>query len=180
MLFTLLKLCAHTSTVRPAASHVTSSPGPNTTDPSTLDLKGVNVSTEQPFSRSSVPGVKLNERAPSEEKTAQFSTTESPHTQMETSTFSFHTDEKSQSQSGNLSSGFDGDTITPINATETSLFDFLNATMNTSAEPGFLEASATAEPSETSTSPPEPEYQRFNTTSGNKDQQRRLKWNWED
>lgn len=96
----------------------------------------------------------------------EFSTAESPHTQMETSTFNLHTDEMSESQSENLSLGFDDDTILSINATETSLFDFLNGTVNTPAEPGFPETSATAEASETSTNPPEPEYKQFNTTDG--------------
>ncbi|KAF1390626.1 hypothetical protein PFLUV_G00059970 [Perca fluviatilis] len=166
-------------TARPAESHITSSPGPNTTTSSTLNFKYDSLTTEQPLLD------RLNERAPFEEMTTELSTTNSPHTQTEARSFNFHTDEMSESQSGNLSSGFDGDTITSNNATEISFFDFINVTIHTSAEPDFLESSATAEPSETSVLtmvPPEEEYQQFNTTSGNKEQQkqRRLKWIWED
>lgn len=130
--------------------------------------------------RYTVPAGKLNETAPFEEMTAESSTTNSPHTQMEAHSFNLHIDEMSKSQSGNLSSSFDGDTITSVNVTETSFFDFQNATVNTSAEPDFLESSAKDEPSETSfltTGQPE----QFNTTSGNKDQQkqRKLKLIWE-
>lgn len=175
----LLNWCNHTSTVRADALHITSSPAPNATDLSSLSIRAVNFTTDQLFSRSTVPVVKPNERSPVDEKTAE---SESPHTQVETSTFNIHTDGTSQSPGGTLSLGFDDGSITPINATETSLFNFLNATMNTSAEPGFLEASATAEPSETSINPPEPQDQQFNTTSGDKDQQKEkeLKWSWED
>lgn len=142
----------------------------------------MNFTTDQLFSRATVPVVKPNERSPFDEKTAESSAAESPHTQVETSTFNIQTDGTSQSPGGTLSLGFDDGSITPINATETSLFDFLNATMNASAEPGFLEASATAEPSETSINPPELQRQQFNTTSGDKDQQKQkeLKWSWED
>ncbi|XP_044068053.1 uncharacterized protein C1orf127 homolog isoform X2 [Siniperca chuatsi] len=132
-------------TARPAASHITTSPGPNTTALSTLNFKHKNLTTEQPpLDRSTIPVRKQNE-----EMTAEFSTTSSPHTQMETRSFKLHIDEMSESQSGNLSSRFDGDTVTSINATETSFFDFLNATVNTLAELDFLETSATAEPPET-------------------------------
>lgn len=104
---------------------------------------------------------------------------------MEARSFNRHTDETPKSQSGNLSSGFDGDTVAFINATETSFLDFQNESTNSSAEPAFLESSARAEPPETSfltTDPPEQEYWQLNTTSGNKDQQkhRRLKWVWGD
>nr|XP_020475664.1 uncharacterized protein C1orf127 homolog [Monopterus albus] len=62
-------------------------------------------------------------------------------------------------------------------------FDFHNTTINTSAEPDFLESSSATESSAASfhaTVTPEQERQRFNTTSGNRDQQkqRRLKWIW--
>nr|XP_046253593.1 uncharacterized protein C1orf127 homolog [Scatophagus argus] len=158
-------------TVRPAAPH--------TTAMSTLNPKRETFHSDQRSSdRSAVTEGNLNERLPLEE----ISTTESPHTLMETPSFNLHTDEMSESQSGNFSYGFDGDSITSINATETSFFDFLNTITNTSAEPPFNESSATAEPSETSlltTNQSEPEYQQFNTTSGNQDQQKqRLKWIW--
>ncbi|XP_076597810.1 ciliated left-right organizer protein containing ZP-N domains homolog [Chaetodon auriga] len=145
-------------TVRPAASHIASSPGLNTSALSMLNFKHQNFTTEQPsLERSTVPPFK------------EFSTIRSHHTETEA-----------------LSSGFDGDTISAINATETNFLDFRNETADSSsAEPGFLESSARAEPSETSfltTDPPEQEYQQFNTTIGSKDQQkqRRLKWIWRD
>ncbi|XP_045912924.1 uncharacterized protein C1orf127 homolog [Micropterus dolomieu] len=160
-------------TARHAASHITSSPGPNTTAPSALNFKHEDLTTEQLSSdHSTVPIGKLNE-----EMTAEFSKTSSPHTHMETRSFILHIDEMS-----NLSSGFDGDNITSINATETSFSDFQIATVTTSAEPDFLETSATAEPPETTFLTTVPaEHQQFKTPSGNKDlpKQRRLKWIWE-
>ncbi|XP_059189293.1 uncharacterized protein C1orf127 homolog isoform X2 [Centropristis striata] len=154
-------------TARPAASHITSSPGPNTTVPSIVNFKHKTLTRERPVMD------RLNERASSEVTTA------SPHTQTEAHSFNFYTDEVSKS--GNLSSEFDGDRDN-INATELSFFDFQNATAHTSAEPDFLESSPTAVPSETSVLTTEREYQRFNTTRGNKEQQkqRRLKWIWEE
>ncbi|XP_073327059.1 uncharacterized protein ciroz [Pagrus major] len=163
-------------TVRPAESHITSSPGPNTTVLYTLNSKHENLTTEQPsLDRTTAPAGKLIETAQLNETTAEFSTTKSPHTQMETHSFNLNTDEPSKSQSGNVSS----DNITSINTTDTSLFDFLNETTDASSERGFSESS---EASFLTTDPPEHEYQQFNTTDKNKDQlkQRRLKWMWED
>lgn len=85
-------------------------------------------------------------------------------------------DEMSASQSGNLS---DGDTITRVNATEASLSDFLNATTNASAESSAVEASATAQPLETSAEPPHLENQQLNTTGGQRQKWRWLQWEWE-
>lgn len=86
------------------------------------------------------------------------STAKCSRTQTEVGTFHLHADMMSEGPSGNWSSRFDGDTISSINTTDGNLFDFLNTAMNTSTEPGFMEASATDEPSQTSTDPPEPEY----------------------
>lgn len=85
-------------------------------------------------------------------------------------------DEMSASQSGNLS---DGDTITSVNATEASLSDFLNATANASAESSAVEASATAQPLETSAELPHRENQKLNTTGGQRQKWRWLQWEWE-
>ncbi|XP_049436972.1 uncharacterized protein C1orf127 homolog isoform X2 [Epinephelus fuscoguttatus] len=169
-------------TARPDAPHITSSPVSNTTALSTLNFKHQSLTTEQPLmDHSTIPVGKLNERASFKEMTAEFSTTNSPHTETEARSFNFHTDEVSRSQSGNLSSRFDGDTS--INTTEIRFFDFLNVTVHTSAEPDIVESSA--EPSEASvltTVQPEQENQQFNTTSGNKElqKQRGLKWIWGD
>ncbi|XP_029291570.1 ciliated left-right organizer protein containing ZP-N domains homolog isoform X2 [Cottoperca gobio] len=62
-------------TAIPAASHITSSPGPNTTASSTLNFKHESLTTEQPLLD------RLHQRAPLEEMTAEFPTTNSPHTQ---------------------------------------------------------------------------------------------------
>ncbi|KAI4823273.1 hypothetical protein KUCAC02_011868 [Chaenocephalus aceratus] len=159
-------------TARPAASHRTPPPpGPNTTARSTLNFKPQSSATEQTLLD------RLNVRAPYKETTSTFSTTIPPRTQTEDSSSHSHTDDLSKSQSGNVSSWFYGDT----NSTEISFFDFLNVTIRTSGESDFLQSSA--EPSETpvlQTAAPEPGYQQFNTTRGNKEKQRRLKWIWED
>lgn len=163
LILPLVKLCNYPSTGEPSESKITSSPGPNTSDLSMLNLKVVDLPTGQPGS-STAAVVTLNERPPFEEKMAEFSTPESPDTQMESSTFNLHTDQMSKSQSEILSSGFDNDAIPSINATETSPFDFLNGTVSPSAEPGLVETSATAETLETSSSPPEPEYNSNSST----------------
>ncbi|KAM7412128.1 hypothetical protein PAMA_021876 [Pampus argenteus] len=106
----------------------------------TLNFKVTNLTSEQPsLDRSAFAARKLNEAAPLEEMSAQFSTTDSPKTQTEASSLNFHTDEMSKSPSGNLSSWFDSDTVPSINATEMAFFDFQNATINASAE---IESSA--------------------------------------
>ncbi|XP_044206821.1 uncharacterized protein C1orf127 homolog [Thunnus albacares] len=110
---------------------------------STLNFKVMNLTSEQPsLDRSTVPAGKLNETAPFEEMSVEFSTTNSPNTQTEASSFNFHIDEMSKSQSENLSSWFDSDAVPSINVSETSFFYFQNATVNASAETDFLESSA--------------------------------------
>uniref|UniRef100_A0A8C4IL23 Si:ch211-129o18.4 n=1 Tax=Dicentrarchus labrax TaxID=13489 RepID=A0A8C4IL23_DICLA len=146
-------------TARAAESHITLSAGPNTTWLSTLNFKRENFTT---LDHSTIPVGKLNESGPLEEMRAEFSTTLSPHTQMEGRSFNLHTDVTSKSQSGHSSSRFNGDNITSINANGTRFLDFHNATANISAEPVFLDSS---------TVPPEQKYQQLHTTSGNKEQQ---------
>lgn len=165
-----LKSCIRTSTARPAAPHITSSPGPNTTVLSTLNSNHENLTTEQlTLDRATAPAGKLNETAPLKERTAEFSTTKSSPTQMETHSFDLHTDETSKSQSGNLSSN----NITFINTTYTSFSDFLNETTDASSERGFNESS---EASFLRADPPDQEYQQFNTMD--KEELKGLKWMW--
>ncbi|XP_030279101.1 ciliated left-right organizer protein containing ZP-N domains homolog [Sparus aurata] len=157
-------------TARPAAPHITSSPGPNTTVLSTLNSNHENLTTEQlTLDRATAPAGKLNETAPLKERTAEFSTTKSSPTQMETHSFDLHTDETSKSQSGNLSSN----NITFINTTDTSFSDFLNETTDASSERGFNESS---EASFLRADPPDQEYQQFNTMD--KEELKGLKWMW--
>ncbi|XP_075950914.1 ciliated left-right organizer protein containing ZP-N domains homolog isoform X2 [Anarhichas minor] len=72
-------------TARPAGSHITSSPVPNTTAPSTLSFKHERLNTEQPLDH-------LNETAPFGEMAAELSSTNSPHTQTEARSFNFDTE----------------------------------------------------------------------------------------
>lgn len=118
---------------------------------STLNFKVMNLTSEQTsLDLSIVPAGKLNAAAPFKEMSAEFSTTNSPNTQTEASSFNFHIDEMSKSQTGNLSSWFDSDTVPSINATETSFFVFPNATINVSVETDFLESSGATESSTSS------------------------------
>ena len=165
-----LKSCIRTSTARPAAPRITSSPGPNTTVLSTLNSNHENLTTEQPtLDPATTPAGKLNEAAPLRETTAEFSTAKSSHTQMETHSFDLHTDETSKSQSGNLSPN----NMTSINTTDTSFSDFLNKTTDASSERGFNESS---EASLLRTEPPDQEYQQFNPVD--KEELKGLKWMW--
>ncbi|XP_037335498.2 uncharacterized protein C1orf127 homolog [Pungitius pungitius] len=106
-------------TGRPGDPHITSVP--HTTAPSAPNFKHEESTTEQ-------PAYDQKERAPFEEMPAEFSSTNSTHTQFEARSFHFYTEE---SQSVNSSSGLDGDHIASINATEISLFHSLNATLHT-------------------------------------------------
>lgn len=148
-----------TSTARPAASYITSSPDPNITALSMLNFKNESLTTEQVLlERSDIPAGKPNKRAPFEEMTAAgFSAVSSPLAQAEGSSFNFQTGEMSKSQSGNSFSEFDGDTATSINATVTDL-------------------------SSNMTDAHEEEYQQFSSTRGSKDQRKqiKLKWIWKD
>ncbi|XP_071331096.1 uncharacterized protein C1orf127 homolog isoform X2 [Trachinotus anak] len=141
-------------TARPAASNITSSPGPNITALSMLTFKNESLTTEQVLlDHFAVPVGKPNKSTPFEETTAEFSTISSPHTQTEGSSFNSHIEEMSEIQSGNLSPGFEGGTITSIDAAVTDLHTTVSH---------------------------EQEYKQFNSTRGNKDQQkqRKLKWIW--
>ncbi|XP_035807352.2 uncharacterized protein C1orf127 homolog [Amphiprion ocellaris] len=76
------------------SSHITSSPGPNISDLSRLNLRHENVTTGAPFLDSSaVPKEKPNRRDSFKENTAGFSTTNSPHIQTDGSSFNFNTDD---------------------------------------------------------------------------------------
>ncbi|CAK6951274.1 uncharacterized protein C1orf127 homolog [Scomber scombrus] len=98
---------------------------------STLNFKVTNQTSEQPpLDLSTIPAGKVNEAAQSKEMSADFSTTNSPSIQTEASSFNSNIDGMSESQSGNSSSWFDSNTVPSINATETSFFDFQNATIN--------------------------------------------------
>ncbi|XP_056240980.1 uncharacterized protein C1orf127 homolog [Seriola aureovittata] len=129
-------------TAAPAASYITSSPGANITALPMLNFKSETFTTEQVWlDHSAVPVGKPNNRSPSEEMTAEFSAVSSPHTQTEGSSFNSHVEKMSEIQSGNSSSGFDGDTVTSSGATVTDL------PFNTTVEN-------------------EQEYQQFNSTRG--------------
>ncbi|XP_040009319.1 uncharacterized protein C1orf127 homolog isoform X2 [Xiphias gladius] len=105
-------------TAGPAASYITSSPGANITAVSMLNFKNESLTTEQLLlHRSAVPSGQPNKRAPFEEMTAELSTIISPHTQTEGSSLDPHIEK--MTHSGDLPSGFGGDTVTSINATVT-------------------------------------------------------------
>ncbi|XP_026222676.1 uncharacterized protein C1orf127 homolog isoform X2 [Anabas testudineus] len=145
-----------------ATSHITPSPGSNTTALSTFNLKAARED------HTTVP--KLNDRAPAEELTAEFSTTSSPHAQTEGSSFHFHTEVVSD-QGGNVSAGFNSAPVSSI-----SEFHKTTPSTNTSAQPNSLESSGVTKPSTSFHTT----YQQFNTTRENKDQQgqKGLKWIW--
>lgn len=132
---------------------VTSSPWPS--DVPLLSHSPVSSTVEQSHSLSTVPAQWA------EEKTADFSTTETLRTQMENSTSDLHMVNMSTSSAANASVVFGGDDAASINATEKTPLDFLNVTMN--AEPAFLEAPTAAKPLESSA---EPQYQQVSTSSG--------------
>nr|XP_019944565.1 PREDICTED: uncharacterized protein C1orf127 homolog [Paralichthys olivaceus] len=100
-----------------AASYITSSPAPNITALPTLNFINTSLSTEQALlHRAAVP---TNKTAPLQVTTMETSTIRSLHTQ--TDSFYSHIEEMTKSQSGNSSSGFDEDVVTPIHANETEL-----------------------------------------------------------
>ncbi|XP_019944565.2 uncharacterized protein C1orf127 homolog [Paralichthys olivaceus] len=100
-----------------AASYITSSSAPNITALPTLNFINTSLSTEQALlHRAAVP---TNKTAPLQVTTMETSTIRSLHTQ--TDSFYSHIEEMTKSQSGNSSSGFDEDVVTPIHANETEL-----------------------------------------------------------
>lgn len=135
---------------------VTSSPGPS--DVLLLSRSPVTSTVEQSHGLSTLPELMLEEWA--EEKMADFSTIETLRTQMENNTSDLHMVNMSTSSAANASVVFGGDNAASINATEKTLLDFLNVTMN--AEPAFLEALTATKTLESSA---EPQYQ-VTTSSG--------------
>lgn len=150
-------VCPHASTAAGLdTSYILSSPGSNITALSRLNFKNESLTSEQVLlDYSAIPVGNPNNRDPHEEVIAEFSTMSSALTQTEGSSLNSHSKEMSEMQTGNLSPGFDGDTVTSIDATGTDLS--LHTTVAHKQED-----------------------LQFNSARENSDQQnqRKLKWIW--
>ncbi|XP_035499976.2 uncharacterized protein C1orf127 homolog isoform X1 [Scophthalmus maximus] len=98
-----------------ATSHITPPPAP-----SILNSINESLTTERVLlGRPAVPTWTPTKAALFEEMMSEFSTISSSHTETEGSSFNSHNEEMTKSQSGDLSSGFDGDTVTSVDANVT-------------------------------------------------------------